>query len=97
MRYKVINFFTDLQDNDHPYNPGDEYPREGAATSKGRIKELSGNDNRQGKPLIEMYETVEEPPEDFMPYPENTIENQVEEAAKEEKPKRSRKKKADAE
>lgn len=56
--YKVINFFTDLKDNDHPYNVGDEFPRKGAKASKARLKELSGRDNKQKKPLIEEVEEV---------------------------------------
>lgn len=51
--YKVIKFFNDLQDSCHPYNVGDVYPREGAATTDERIAELSGSNNKQGKPLIE--------------------------------------------
>lgn len=56
--YKVINFFTDLHDNDHPYNVGDSFPRKGVKVSDERLIELAGSDNKQGKPLIEK---VEEP------------------------------------
>lgn len=51
--YKVIKFFTDLQDNDHPYNVGDIFPREGVTVTEGRIAELAGSENKQGQPLIE--------------------------------------------
>lgn len=51
--YKVIEFFTDLHDENYPYKAGDTFPRAGIKVSKERIKELSGSDNRQGKPLIE--------------------------------------------
>lgn len=54
--YKVIKFFNDLQDSCHPYNVGDVYPREGAETTDERIAELSGSNNKQGKPLIEKVE-----------------------------------------
>ena len=57
--YKVINFFTDLHDNDHPYNVGDSFPRKGVKVSDKRIAELAGSDNRQGKPLIEKVEEQE--------------------------------------
>lgn len=57
--YKVINYFTDLQDNDFAYNVGDVYPRKGLNVSPERITELSGSNNKQGKPLIE---EVKEPP-----------------------------------
>lgn len=54
--YKVIHYFTDLQDNRHPYNVGDVYPRAGVEADEARIAELSGSDNKQGKPLIEKVE-----------------------------------------
>lgn len=54
--YKVIRFFTDLQDNRHPYNVGDVYPRDGLVVSKKRIEELAGPNNRQRRPLIKLVE-----------------------------------------
>lgn len=60
-KYEVIHFFTDLQDFDHPYHPGDEFPRVGTKVSDARIKELSGNNNRQRKPLIKEAEDEPEP------------------------------------
>lgn len=51
--YKVIKFFTDLHDNDHPYNAGDIFPREGVTVSEKRLAELSGENNKRGEPLIE--------------------------------------------
>lgn len=50
--YKVIRLFTDLQDNGHKYEVGDEYPRLGLKPSLARIAELSGSDNKQKTPLI---------------------------------------------
>lgn len=50
--FKVIKFFHDLQDNNHAYNVGDIYPREGLTPTPERIAELSGCENKQGKPLI---------------------------------------------
>lgn len=58
--YKVVHFFTDLQDNNHPYNVGDTFPREGAKASKKRLAELSSDKNKQGKPLIEKIEEDKE-------------------------------------
>jgi hypothetical protein len=58
--YRVIKYFTDLQDNDHEYNVGDIYPHNKKKVSASRIKELSTDKNRQGIPLIEK---VEEPKE----------------------------------
>lgn len=54
--YKVINFFTDLQDFNHPYKVGDVFPRQGMNVSEERLKELAGSRNKQGKPLIEKIE-----------------------------------------
>lgn len=51
--YKVIKFFTDLQDGEHAYNVGDAFPRDGVTASKERLAELTGSDNKQGVPLIE--------------------------------------------
>lgn len=56
MGYKVIKFFTDLQDDGHPYNVGDTFPRVGVSVSKERLDELAGSGNRQGVPLIEAVE-----------------------------------------
>ncbi|MEX5937143.1 Rho termination factor N-terminal domain-containing protein [Mammaliicoccus sciuri] len=53
MAYKVINYFTDLQDDNHEYNVGDVFPRSGKQVSEERLTELSNTSNRQGKPLIE--------------------------------------------
>ena len=54
--YKVIKHFIDLHDNDHSYNEGDIFPREGVDVSEERIKELAGSDNKQHPPLIELVE-----------------------------------------
>lgn len=50
--YRVIEVFTDLQDSNYHYNVGDEYPRTGYKPSTKRIDELSGTNNKRGKPLI---------------------------------------------
>ena len=52
MMYKVIKFFTDLQDNNYPYNVGDKFPRTGLEVSAERLAELAGSENKQGVPLI---------------------------------------------
>lgn len=56
MSYKVIKYFTDIQDCYFPYNVGDLFPRIGKDVSAERIKELSTGANRQGVPLIELVE-----------------------------------------
>lgn len=55
--YKVIKYFVDLQDNNHPYNVGDIFPRKGMKVSDDRITELAGPNNKQGVPLIEKIKT----------------------------------------
>ena len=50
--YKVIKFFTDLQDNNHPYNEGDVFPRSGLKVSETRIAELMSSNNKRGEQLI---------------------------------------------
>lgn len=74
--YKVIKFFTDLQDNKHPYNVGDEFPRAGVEVSPKRLEELSTGKNKRGIPLIEW---VDEP----LPFTED---DPVEDDPVEEKP-----------
>ena len=53
MKYRVLTYFTDLQDDDHPYHAGDEFPRAGLSVDANRIKELSGTQNKRGIALIE--------------------------------------------
>ena len=53
MQYKVIRFFTDLQDNNYPYHVGDIYPHEGVSPSQKRINELLSGENKRGVKLIE--------------------------------------------
>ena len=52
MAYKVIRFFTDLQDGEFAYREGDTFPREGKTVTAERLKELSSAANLQGVPLI---------------------------------------------
>ena len=80
MMYRVIKYFTDLQDNDYAYNVGDVYPRQGIVVSGERIAELASSENRQKTPLIE---AVDEPDAEV------SAEDAAEIAA--EKPKRRRK------
>ena len=48
MSYKVIHYFTDLQDFNHPYKVGDSFPRLGLKVSEDRLKELASKNNKQG-------------------------------------------------
>lgn len=56
--YEVIRYFVDLQDNNHPYNAGDVFPRSGLVVSENRLAELAGSENKQGVPLIQLVETA---------------------------------------
>lgn len=90
--YKVIHYFTDLQDNNHPYKVGDVFPRDGLEVAEGRLTELSSTANRQGVALIELVEEPKEPADDFMNKPEP-----VEEVEEKTVKKTTRRKKKDAE
>ena len=57
--YKVIKYFTDLQDNNYAYYVGDTFPRNGVEVGAERIAELASDKNLQGVPLIE--EVAEKP------------------------------------
>lgn len=57
--YRVVKFFTDLQDGNNTYNVGDKYPREGYTPSNDRINTLLSSNNKQGTPLIK-FEDEEE-------------------------------------
>ena len=84
--YRVIKFFTDLQDNNHAYKVGDVFPHDGMEVSEMRLKELSTDANRRHIPLIEKVEdevaeaenvaedTTQEPVEGFMNPPEEADE-----------------------
>lgn len=50
--YKVIKEFTDMFDDGHKYNVGDEFPRKGLKVNEGRIAKLASDANRQKTPLI---------------------------------------------
>lgn len=59
--YKVLVYFTDLQDNEHPYDEGDIFPRDGLDVSEARLEELSSTRNRRRIRLIEFVEEQELP------------------------------------
>ena len=57
--YRVIESFTDLQDNNYVYYVGDTFPRDGVEVGLERVAELASDKNRLGVPLIE--EVAEKP------------------------------------
>lgn len=56
MTYRVLEDFSDKQDDRRPYKVGDIYPREGLAPSPQRVAELLGSKNVRGRPIIEPIE-----------------------------------------
>lgn len=60
--YKVIKYFTDKDDNRHPYEVGDTFPRKGLKVSEERLAELAGSDNLRGEPLIVFVEEEKKTP-----------------------------------
>lgn len=78
MKYTVIEYFEDLQDNRYAYHVGDEFPRAGVVVSPKRLEELSTNKNKRKRPLIAVVDEPKEAPV---------------EDSKEEKPKRRGRKK----
>lgn len=61
--YKVIRYFTDLQDNNRPYNVGDQFPHIecGYPVTEKRLAELASRNNMQKTPLIRYVEVEEAP------------------------------------
>lgn len=57
--YKVISPFKDLEEN-HIYKTGDVFPFDKKEISVERIKSLSTDKNKTGKPLIEKIEDKKE-------------------------------------
>ena len=92
--YTVLSEFADLQDGNHIYRVGDEYPRKGYSPTDERVTELSTGKNLLHKPLIQRIAVVEES-ETVVEEPVTVAEEVVQEA--EEQPKRKRgRKNADA-
>jgi len=56
MKYVAACKFRDLKDNGRIYEEGETYPRRGLKKDEARIKELSTNANKSGKPLIKAAE-----------------------------------------
>ena len=51
--YKALISFTDLEDNNYRYHPGDIFPRYGIEVSAERISDLLTGNNRRHIPVIE--------------------------------------------
>lgn len=70
MDYRVLELFHDLEDCVetkggkvcHVYKPGDLYPRKGKKASKERIAQLSGSENKRGRPVIQAEEEPADTP-----------------------------------
>lgn len=92
--YKALVHFEDILDGRHPYNAGDEYPRQGYTPSKERIAELASANNRRKQAVIVLIEERVEKP---APVIEEPIMNEPVEAVADEpvKSKRGRKRKGE--
>lgn len=91
MKYKVIEPFTDLQDNNYAYAVGDVYPHKGYTPDEDRINELASADNLRNRPVIAADVTTpkkEKVTEEKVEAAEN--ENGKEESTEGEKPKRKK-------
>lgn len=58
--YRVLTDFSDLQDNEHVYRAGDEFPRSDFSVTEKRIKELMSFSNKRNRPLIELVDCKSE-------------------------------------
>lgn len=56
MKYKVINRFKDLKDNNKIYEVGEEYPKGKTKPTKKRIEELTSVHPKHGVAFIEEVE-----------------------------------------
>lgn len=91
--YKVIKDFTDLQDSNHVYLAGDEFPRKGTKVSNARLLELSTATNKRGEALIELVQS-DRPQKEAKEMPKEAKEVVDEPKAQsvKEKPKKAKKK-----
>lgn len=81
MKYVVLEMFGDAEDSNRTYMPGDIYPIVGLEVSEERIKELSTDANRRGRPVIK---ALEEEPVEVAEVEETTEEiSEVEEPVEE--------------
>jgi len=88
MSYRVVKYFTDLQDNDYAYHVGDKFPHDGMTVSEERLIELSSDKNRRGTPLIEKVEEISEETVEPEPKVETVEEPVAEPEVKAEAPKK---------
>ena len=51
-KYRVLENFTDLQDDCYEYRAGNEYPRPGLTPTQERIQELSSENNSRKVAVI---------------------------------------------
>lgn len=93
--YKAIRYFTDLEDNSYPYNPGDVFPRDDLRVSEKRIEDLLTGNNRRGIPVIEKVEETKPDEKEVVAEVETEAAEEPVQKADESaaKPKRGRKKK----
>lgn len=69
--YRVVRYFTDLQDNNYAYNAGDKFPRDGVEVSNERINELLSDQNKQCRQLIQYVDEFDSEVADDSPVAES--------------------------
>ena len=80
--YVVLSDFADLQDGNHVYHIGDEYPRAGYSRKDERVDELRTGKNLLHKPLIQLVretKIVQEVVQEVVQKPDEVVEEAVEE------------------
>lgn len=92
MGYRVIEYFTDLQDNNYAYNVGDVFPHVGMEVTPSRIAELAGSNNKRKMPLIERV-ADETPVESVDETIDESVDETVDEKPVKAEPKKRRSKK----
>lgn len=91
--YKTVIEFADLQDHEHIYRVGDEFPRRGFSVSKERIHELASSANRRNVALIEEVPDEQPEPVEAEEKVESETVSEIEQEPEPEVHKRGRKKK----
>lgn len=80
MKYEVIRYFTDAQDNEYAYREGDIYPREGLTVSQARINDLMSGNNFQKVALIKPFDESQKPVKAKEENPKEEIPEEVKES-----------------
>ncbi len=92
MKFKALKRFIDLEDDNHIYNVGDEYPRKNHQVTDERLIALMTGTNKRHEVLVFPYSSGEMIGEVVsMPSEEKTAEIEENEPSKADKPKKKKK------